>query len=340
MVVFVCSVPGACTHVLPPSVLYCHSYEARRAAETACRMTEPETAAGFAAKTRAACTGTLRTWMPALWMTVVAISRSASAVFWMYALSCSSRVTSATRLSLRAATAPCVRALAAVSAVSSSLVAAVTAASVGSGFGKDALLVIDVTIDRASAMRAGTARGSLREAIERLTLTVLAIGFAPCLRAAKESVLALRERRPGMGGRGDGFVQRQREPEDPVTSSSTVEEDPDGRGDGSRERHETRAPLARATSESDGACEGLGWGSLGRGDPSMLSSAPSTRPRSPPKPSIDACEERLGAIENSSAAGSPVRAAPPQSRGNETPSRAAHVPSHTTHARRHPTDTT
>jgi len=44
------SVPGVGTQVLPPSTLYCHSYDARRDATTAVIFTEPETVPGLARK--------------------------------------------------------------------------------------------------------------------------------------------------------------------------------------------------------------------------------------------------------------------------------------------------
>src|SRR5580700_6074222 len=47
-------VAGRDTQVLPPSMLDCHSYEARRAAESVTSLTEPETSPGLAAKTRGA----------------------------------------------------------------------------------------------------------------------------------------------------------------------------------------------------------------------------------------------------------------------------------------------
>ena len=68
IVVLACSVDGAVTHVLPPSVLYCHSYDARRPAVAATTFALPETAPGFAAKTRARRVGVLRTATPALSM--------------------------------------------------------------------------------------------------------------------------------------------------------------------------------------------------------------------------------------------------------------------------------
>jgi hypothetical protein len=42
IVVLAWRVPGAKIHVFPPSVLYCHSYDARRAALAATSLTEPD----------------------------------------------------------------------------------------------------------------------------------------------------------------------------------------------------------------------------------------------------------------------------------------------------------
>src|SRR5580658_6110189 len=64
-VVFACSVTGAVTQVLPPSVLYSHSYEARCPADAAMSFAEPVTAAGFAAKTRGERTTVFFTSTPA-----------------------------------------------------------------------------------------------------------------------------------------------------------------------------------------------------------------------------------------------------------------------------------
>jgi hypothetical protein len=72
-------VDGAETHVLPPSMLYCHSYDARRAAAAAVTVATPETGPGFAAKTRARRVAVLRTATPALSMTDAALVWSASA---------------------------------------------------------------------------------------------------------------------------------------------------------------------------------------------------------------------------------------------------------------------
>jgi hypothetical protein len=95
-------------------------------------------------------------------------SMFASAVFWTYALSCSSSWTRVASLSLRVAAAPRVRACVAVSASARSLVALVTVASGGSGVPKLALPVIAVTIAWASLMSSGTLRGSLRVTTARL----------------------------------------------------------------------------------------------------------------------------------------------------------------------------
>src|SRR5580658_2118452 len=64
-VVFAWSVTGAATQVLPPSVLYSHSYEARCPADAAMSFAEPVTAAGFAAKTRGERTTVFFTSTPA-----------------------------------------------------------------------------------------------------------------------------------------------------------------------------------------------------------------------------------------------------------------------------------
>jgi hypothetical protein len=202
------------------------------------------------------------------------------------------------------------------------------------------VVVIDVTIDRASAMSAGTARGSLREAIEHLTLTVLAMGFAPCLLAANERAFPFRERRPGTVGRGDGFVERPRGFEDRATSSTTVEGDTEERGDGSRERHDPRAPVVDGMKDRGMSREERGCRSKRSVVPWVRSVDASMLFRSPSAPRVDAREQRRRVIEKSGAARSPVRAAPPNSRVTETPSRATHLhsrstqtPSHTTHTK-------
>jgi hypothetical protein len=71
MTVFAYSVTGAASQVLPPSMLYCHSYDARRAADGATIFTGPETAPGCASKVRAARTAVFFTLIPALWMKLV-----------------------------------------------------------------------------------------------------------------------------------------------------------------------------------------------------------------------------------------------------------------------------
>src|SRR5580698_10266711 len=82
-------------------------------------------------------------------------------------MSCSSRRTRALRLAFRVAAAPLVRARAAASAVWKSLMALVTVASAGTGDGKAALPVMDVTICCARAARPDTLVGSLSTATER-----------------------------------------------------------------------------------------------------------------------------------------------------------------------------
>src|SRR5579859_3214294 len=82
-IVFAWRVTGAETQVFPPSALYCHSYEARRATVSAVRWTEPDVGPNFAANVRLACTATFRSATPALWMTEADVSGSASATDWM-----------------------------------------------------------------------------------------------------------------------------------------------------------------------------------------------------------------------------------------------------------------
>src|SRR5579859_401999 len=82
MVVLAWSVTGAVTQVLPPSRLCCHSYDARRPADTATTFALPETAPGFAAKARARRVGVLRTATPALSMMDAPLSALALAVTW------------------------------------------------------------------------------------------------------------------------------------------------------------------------------------------------------------------------------------------------------------------
>lgn len=66
--VFAWIVAGAATQVLPPSTLYCHSYDDRCPADTAVIFAVPETDPCLAAKARAARTAIFRTARPALWM--------------------------------------------------------------------------------------------------------------------------------------------------------------------------------------------------------------------------------------------------------------------------------
>jgi hypothetical protein len=89
------------------------------------------------AKARLRRAGVLRTATPALSMIDAALLASASAVARMWARVRCSRETSAVRFSLRVATAPLVRASAAVSARRSSSKARARAPSVGVGLGKD-----------------------------------------------------------------------------------------------------------------------------------------------------------------------------------------------------------
>ena len=80
IVVFAGRVLGAATHVLPPSVLYCHSYEARRAAELVTRCAEPDTVPTLAANARGGRTGVFFTARSALWIVEGEFSTLASAL--------------------------------------------------------------------------------------------------------------------------------------------------------------------------------------------------------------------------------------------------------------------
>src|ERR1019366_7426322 len=141
-VVLAWSEEGALTHVFPPSVLYCHSYDARRAAIVAVSFAVPETSPGLAPKTRVARGVTLRTGIPALWMIVAPFSGVASA------MACTSPPrgligeTTTARLSLRAAALPLALVRARVSAACRSLTAAERTESAGTGVGNAGLLVI------------------------------------------------------------------------------------------------------------------------------------------------------------------------------------------------------
>src|SRR5580692_6137495 len=155
------------TQVFPPSMLYCQLYAARCPADAATSLTEPVTSPCTALNTRGARTAVLRTPMPALWMMPSPSATLASATVCTYVFSCSSSCTSALRLALRVAAAPLVRARAAASAVWKSPMALVTVASAGTGDGKAALPVMDVTICCAIAASPETLFGSLRTATER-----------------------------------------------------------------------------------------------------------------------------------------------------------------------------
>src|SRR5258708_40290468 len=91
-VVLACSVVGAVSQVLPPSVLYCHSYDARWPAEAATTVATPEMRPGFAAKIRARRVGVLRTATPAPSMIDGPFPSAASGVSLLWARACS-RVT-------------------------------------------------------------------------------------------------------------------------------------------------------------------------------------------------------------------------------------------------------
>jgi hypothetical protein len=63
-------------------VLYSHSYDERCPADGAMTLTSPDTAPGFAEKTRGGRTGVLRTARPALSMIDAPFSGLASAITW------------------------------------------------------------------------------------------------------------------------------------------------------------------------------------------------------------------------------------------------------------------
>ena len=122
---------------------------------------------GFAAKTRGARTGVFRTARPALWMIDAPFSIVASAGPGRSCGAAGAGPIAPSWLSLRVATAPFVRASAAVSAVCSAVMASDTAARAGEGVGNDALPVMPLTMPCAYVMSAGTFVGSLSAATER-----------------------------------------------------------------------------------------------------------------------------------------------------------------------------
>src|ERR1019366_4408772 len=160
-------VAGAITQVLPPSVLYCHSYDERVPADLATSLTVPDTAPGLASKARGARTGTFLTATPALSMIEAPFSTLASATAWISARSCCRIATSAVCFSLRVVTAPLMRDWAAVSAACSSWMACVTAASVDTVAGDSGVPVMALTTPVAYAARATGCLGSFRETRER-----------------------------------------------------------------------------------------------------------------------------------------------------------------------------
>src|SRR5262249_52888934 len=152
IVVFDCIVAGARIQVLPPSMLYCHSYDERGSGRAVTSFTEPDTGPGFAAKTRGGRGAGWRTESAALSMIEALVSGLALATVWTYARSSCSCRTSAARFSLRVVTAPFARPSAAVCAACRSSTPVVSAASDGVGLGKFGLPVSALTIALANRM--------------------------------------------------------------------------------------------------------------------------------------------------------------------------------------------
>src|SRR5690349_11592915 len=79
-------VVGACVHVLPPSRLHCHSYDARWPAALATNCTVPEVLPAFTTKVVLVRAGVFFEAIPALAMMLGALSGSASAAVWTSAM--------------------------------------------------------------------------------------------------------------------------------------------------------------------------------------------------------------------------------------------------------------
>ncbi len=145
-VVLACSVGGAVIHVLPPSVLYCHSYDARRSADGGDDVRHAGDGPRLRGEGARVARGRLADGDAGALDDGRRVRRVRVGGRLDVAPELLEEATSAVRFSSRAAAAPLVRASAAVSAARRSSMAAVTAASVGVGAGKEGLPVIRFTM--------------------------------------------------------------------------------------------------------------------------------------------------------------------------------------------------